>query len=153
MWNEATPWLTGDRHGFGRARVAAAVLLTAMLVAWLAAVSVTVLPASPASASVAPGSPVVAQAEGEELDIDGDDGVVRNRFEDEQDKIDQVVLMLLILAVLTSVLTLLYWRHTNPHRRAAALERRGIRRAERRDRRDDRRDSRDRTEQNHGHAR
>ena len=64
-------------------------------------------------------SPVVAQ----ERDIEGEGDAAEVRISDEanENRIDQAVLGLLIIAVSMALLTLLFWWHTQPARRSRVL--------------------------------
>ena len=64
-------------------------------------------------------SPAAAQ----ERDIEGEGDAAEVRITDEanEDRIDQAVLGLLIIAVSMALLTLLFWWHTQPARRARML--------------------------------
>lgn len=64
-------------------------------------------------------TPVVAQER--TIEGEGDAAKVRLTDEDNANRIDRAVLGLLLVAVVMAVLTLLFWWHTQPTRRARVL--------------------------------
>jgi len=105
-----------ERSGRGSGQVRSEVenpCVRRTLVAALAVLAVVV------AVALASWSPVAAQ----ERDIEGEGDAAKVRISDEanENRIDQAVLGLLIIAVGLSLLTLLFWWHTNPGRRARIL--------------------------------